>query len=96
MFFHAFNPDLQENKQRLNLSEHAYRTLINDASVFLPEDSPKTETGGCPWKKFCPPCTPKRIKKSPSIFCLMPSSLSCSKDVRNDWRRKAMPSLSER
>ena len=48
MFFHAFNPDLQENKQRLNLSEHAYRTLINDASVFLPEDSPKTETGGIP------------------------------------------------
>ena len=48
MFFHAFNPDLQENKQRLNLSEHAYRTLSNDASVFLPEDSPKTETGGIP------------------------------------------------
>lgn len=35
-----------ENKQRINLSAHAYTVLLQDASLFFP--SHKTETGGIP------------------------------------------------
>ena len=35
-----------ENKQRINLSSHAYTVLQQDASLFFP--SYKTETGGIP------------------------------------------------
>lgn len=34
-----------ENKQRLNLSTHAYHVLIHDTSVFHPDETPVTETG---------------------------------------------------
>lgn len=37
-----------ESKQRLNLSQRAYDALIHDASVFLPEDAPMTDTGALP------------------------------------------------
>lgn len=35
-----------DNKQRINLSSHAYTVLLQDASLFFP--SHKTETGGIP------------------------------------------------
>ena len=39
MFFTDFKNERPDNKQRLNLSEHAYQTLISDASVFFPKKS---------------------------------------------------------
>ena len=35
-----------ENKQRINLSKHAFDTLSHDASVFLPDDFTGTLPSG--------------------------------------------------
>ena len=40
--------DAPENKQRLNLSTHAFHVLTHDVSVFHPDESPMTETGAIP------------------------------------------------
>ena len=46
MYFSDLHPtsDFPENKQRLNLSSHAYNVLIYDMSVFIPDDAPMSDT----------------------------------------------------
>ena len=39
---------IPENKQRINLSKHAYDTLCRDASVFLPDEFTITASGALP------------------------------------------------
>ena len=50
MYFSDLHPtsDFPENKQRLNLSSHAYNVLIYDMSVFIPDDAPMSDPGTIP------------------------------------------------